>query len=1042
MAAHWVQTSPTPTNTYWAGEKLGGYSTLVGRTVTSEFGRGLDTSFDGRRVIGGAPGWGPNTSAGWRGQNRGYVEIFDYNAANDTWGTIPGGYIESPDTTTGQVGTQAADARSRLPDDDKIYQAVGGGGLFGESVSMNWDGDRIVVGAPGINKVYVYDYNGTSWGTPQTISAASGITSFGHCVSLCGDKGDRFAVGAPEENKVYVYERLGTATSFTLAYTDNGSSLTNSLPLSTSGNITLNSDYNGYGYHVKMSDFGDHMVVGAPGTHISNLNSNMHSGTANYYTMCWAIGDAGAVNSYHPHRAVRYSTNSIINSSTTSATFIADRYSGGDPIGGFGFRTPQIGQVRIMKCTPDTSWSTPNAVTQMGNLIPGYDAGIVKVDTFDNNASSSFGGFGTTVQINPEGTRIAVGSPFYKFSTPPDDQSRHGRVDVFDYDSITNTWVNSYPAGTLASENGCMVGQVAMASDGSRIFLGGVHSAFITTTFDYTGKDWFQTEPFIISGGDINEIGGTGHLPSIIAGAHHYQNYRNVCKSGELNFVSVPGYNNTGGYPHGSYVTARGLILVYKHTLTSLFNGNSLFEGFVKCNELAIGGASNGTKTQRLAFGGVTGDDFESATTIETRYLGFESTATTGHQSELIISKWSTNPMSSSITGQPSMQSHPYGNVTGLQTSADPNRVTKETSGDRIRLKAPKIEFHLTAPGDWSGFSKYREAPVMTLVSTENWPYLVEQNNLAANPNPAMRLVNIRTCHSESNVHAGLRLTASNAAGYKLTGRFNQDRMTPDDGNEYTFSPDNHGWLHLLSGQSGQANMYGTHAGLKVGHLYAAGSTRYSSDDRLKHFEEEIPNCLELIKQVKPYKYKKTIKMYTEDYTGEIGTEDKDWYWEIGFIAQDIEKIPYLEFAVSKPENDTEGKYALNYTHFIGVCLQGIKDLHNRHQPEIAKVATLQSDLTIEKEKVATLQTDLTTLQSDVSVEKEKVATLQSDVAIEKEKVATLQTDVAVEKEKVATLQTDVDREKLKTLNLQERILVMEQAYHALLERVSDLENS
>jgi hypothetical protein len=56
--------------------------------------------------------------------------------------------------------------------------------------------------------------------------------------------------------------------------------------------------------------------------------------------------------------------------------------------------------------------------------------------------------------------------------------------------------------------------------------------------------------------------------------------------------------------------------------------------------------------------------------------------------------------------------------------------------------------------------------------------------------------------------------------------------------------------------------------------------------------------------------------------------------------------------------------------------------------------------------------------------------------------VATLQSDLVIEKEKVATLQTDVDREKLKTLNLQERILVMEQAYHALLERVSDLENS
>ena len=77
------------------------------------------------------------------------------------------------------------------------------------------------------------------------------------------------------------------------------------------------------------------------------------------------------------------------------------------------------------------------------------------------------------------------------------------------------------------------------------------------------------------------------------------------------------------------------------------------------------------------------------------------------------------------------------GYVTGLQTSANAGRVTKETSGDRIRIKAPKIEFHLTAPGDWSGYSKYREAPVMTLVSTEDWQYLVKQINLAAGSNPA-----------------------------------------------------------------------------------------------------------------------------------------------------------------------------------------------------------------------------------------------------------------------------------------------------------------
>ena len=771
--------SPSITKTYWAGEKLGGYQTLVGRTNYSEFGRGLDANFTGRRVITGAPGWGPSNS---RGENRGYVEIFDYNVSNDTWLTITGGYITSPDTTTGWgSGISAADGVSVMPDDDKIY-TTGGGGLFGESVSMNWDGDRIVVGAPGINKVYVYDYNGSSWGTPQTISAPSGITSFGHCVSIASDNGDRFAVGAPEKNKVFVYERLGTASSFTLVYTDDGSGLTNSLPLSTGGNINLNSDYNGYGYHVKMADFGDHMVVGAPGTHLKNLNASMHSGSANYDIMNFALGDpSNSGGSYHPHRAVRYPTNQI------NAGFRA-RYTSGVPTDGFGFKTPQKGQVRIMKCTPDTSWGATNAVSQMGNLILGYYANNVYVNTFDGNAKDSFGGFGTTVQINPEGTRIAVGSPFFKFYTINNDKARHGRVDVFDYNSVTNTWVNSYPEGTLASENGIMMGQVAMASDGSRIFLGGVHSRFITVTFDYTGKDWFQTEPYIISGGDIGEADGyPNHQPAITGGTRHYANYRNVCKSGELNFVSVPGWP-------GNYITARGVVLVYKHTLTSLFKGNSLFEGFVKCDELAIGGATSNTETQRIAFGGVVGDDFESATTMETRYLGFEGGGNTGHQSELVLSKWSTDPMSSSITGQPTLE-FTNGDMTGLQTSANAGRVTKETSGDRIRLKSSKIEFHLTAPGDWSVYSKYREAPVMTLVSTEDKDSQENQQKTQA-----LRLVNIRSCHNSSNVNAGLRLTASNAAGYKDDGNNQPNRITNDDGHSYTFSPANDGWLRLFGG--------------------------------------------------------------------------------------------------------------------------------------------------------------------------------------------------------------------------------------------------
>ena len=53
-----------------------------------------------------------------------------------------------------------------------------------------------------------------------------------------------------------------------------------------------------------------------------------------------------------------------------------------------------------MKCTPDVSWGA-GAVSQMGNIVYGYDAGVVKIDTFNNNQDDSFGGFGTVVQITP-----------------------------------------------------------------------------------------------------------------------------------------------------------------------------------------------------------------------------------------------------------------------------------------------------------------------------------------------------------------------------------------------------------------------------------------------------------------------------------------------------------------------------------------------------------------------------------------------------------------------------------------------------------------
>jgi len=111
-----------------------------------------------------------------------------------------------------------------------------------------------------------------------------------------------------------------------------------------------------------------------------------------------------------------------------------------------------------------------------------------------------------------------------------------------------------------------------------------------------------------------------------------------------------------------------------------------------------------------------------------------------------------------------------------------------------------------------------------------------------------------------------------------------------------------------------------------VMHTISSTSTSIGSgsDDRLKHNEEVIPNSLDLIDQLKPYKYQKTDKIYDASYNGII--HDK-WVWEIGLIAQDVLAVPYLNFMVNQmPDN---GIYTLSYFNLIGLLLQGAKDLYN-----------------------------------------------------------------------------------------------------------------
>jgi len=113
----------------------------------------------------------------------------------------------------------------------------------------------------------------------------------------------------------------------------------------------------------------------------------------------------------------------------------------------------------------------------------------------------------------------------------------------------------------------------------------------------------------------------------------------------------------------------------------------------------------------------------------------------------------------------------------------------------------------------------------------------------------------------------------------------------------------------------------------------------FPSDDRLKHNQEVIPNSLDLIEKLKPYKYQKIGKMYDASYNGIV--HDK-WLWEIGLIAQDVSTIPYLNFMVN--QMPTDGMYMLSYLNLIGLLVQGSKDLYSENKSLKKDIETCKKD--------------------------------------------------------------------------------------------------
>ena len=120
------------------------------------------------------------------------------------------------------------------------------------------------------------------------------------------------------------------------------------------------------------------------------------------------------------------------------------------------------------------------------------------------------------------------------------------------------------------------------------------------------------------------------------------------------------------------------------------------------------------------------------------------------------------------------------------------------------------------------------------------------------------------------------------------------------------------------------------------GTVYYGNPHSALSDDRIKFDEQDISNGLSLMRQVKPQKYIKRRP-------GESGLQE----W--GFIAQDIEQLSDISFAVTQPEKEwvegdpnTRYKY-LDYQPLYIAAIAAIKELDTQVQQLTARIQALET---------------------------------------------------------------------------------------------------
>jgi hypothetical protein len=348
-------------------------------TINIDFGFSVATSGTGHRVIIGSPQAGSG----------GVTQVYEWNSLASAWGQV-GSNIVGPDPN----------------------------GMFGQSVGMSDDGNRIVVGSgASTNSAYVYQWDGSSWNNLGIITEISS-SQVAESISM-SDDGNRIIIGSPLFNgagsqrgcaRIYEYSGSGTVWN-QLGSTINGAD-----------------DFDSLGKSVSISGDGTRVATGA-----------------------WRDDNRGVVEVYEYNGSAWIQLGSdIIGDSSVDALGIS------------------------------VSLSNDGSVVAMGadgNDANGSNSGHVQVHEYNGSAwtqvGSSISGdnadahFGTSVSISNTGTRIVVGAP----GDPNYTDSSTDYTSVYDYNGTSWTLVqkltNNGPANITQFGHA-----VAISDDGLRLISG------------------------------------------------------------------------------------------------------------------------------------------------------------------------------------------------------------------------------------------------------------------------------------------------------------------------------------------------------------------------------------------------------------------------------------------------------------------------------------------------------------------------------------------------------------------------------------------